>query len=349
MHENKSDIESSRMSIPRDSNLSNTKENMESSRMSIGVIGLGLMGCSITTAFAVSGCQVIAVAPIPEDLERAPDYLREQLQHAGTLGLLSHPVGDYMDRIRLTMDYSYLRDCSLVLECVVEDRTIKSSVYHKIEEVVAEQTIIATNTSAIPISSLQEYLKIPDRFMGLHWAEPAYATRFLEIICGEKTDIQKAQMVRKWAGDWNKEPTLLLKDIRGFITNRLMYAMYREALTLEEEGLTSLKDMDKAIRYDMGAWVSLMGIFQRMEYIGLEEESAKVNALLPILSNRQDRPAIMDHLILQKHKGVHTGKGLFTYTKEEASQLKKAFSHFNRDMYFLSEKYSNKILHKENK
>lgn len=312
----------------------------ESSRMNIGVIGLGLMGSSITTAFAVSGYKVIAVAPVPEDLVHAPGYLKEQLKHAKTLGLLEYPVDYYIDRITLTEDYSLLQDCALALECVIEDRNIKSKVYQNIEAVVSEQAIIGTNTSAIPISSLQQYLNIPDRFMGIHWAEPAYATRFLEITCGSETDLQKAQGVSQWATDWNKEPTLLQKDIRGFITNRLMYAVYREALDLEEKGLVSLKDLDKAARYDMGSWVPAMGIFRRMDYMGLHEEGEKVKNLLPTLSKTTKRPPIMKPIVDKKLRGIHSGEGMYSYTTEEATQWKQAFSRFNRDMYFLSDKYT---------
>lgn len=308
----------------------------------VGLVGLGLMGSSITTAFAVSGYKVIAVAPVAQDLAHAPGYLKEQLIRAETLGILEHPVDYYLDRITLTEDYSALQDCSLVLECVIEDRNIKSDIYRKIEAQVSETTIIGTNTSAIPISSLQQYLRIPDRFMGIHWAEPAYATRFLEITCGSKTDLRKAQWVSEWAEDWNKEPTLLQKDIRGFITNRLMYAVYREALNIHEKGEATLKDLDKAARYDMGSWVPVMGIFRRMDYMGIANEGEMVKKLLPLLSAATHRPSIMQPMVDQKLRGIHSGAGMYSYTQEEAAQWKQAFNRFNRDMYFLSDKYSKK-------
>ena len=306
----------------------------------IGVVGLGLMGNSIITSLVLSGCRIIALAPLKSDREHAPDYLRHQLQHARSLNLLDHPVQYYLDQITITEDYSALEPCVLVMECVIEDRKIKSSVHRKIEAVVARSTIIGTNTSAIPISSLQRNLRYPERFLGIHWAEPAYATRFLEVICGADTDIRLAQEVCEWAEGWNKEPTLLQKDIRGFITNRLMYAVYREALALEEKGTISFEDLDKAARYDMGAWVPLMGIFQRMDYMGTVEEVEKTTALFPILSNVTTTPEIMKRQVKYKNKGVHSGNGIFTYTNDEAEKWKKAFSVFNRDMYFLTDKYT---------
>src|SRR5690606_33901710 len=88
----------------------------------IGVVGLGLMGNSIITSLVLSGCRIIALAPLKSDREHAPDYLRHQLQHAQSLNLLDHPVHYYLDQITITEDYSALEPCVLVMECVIEDR-----------------------------------------------------------------------------------------------------------------------------------------------------------------------------------------------------------------------------------
>src|SRR5690606_23200026 len=128
-------------------------------------------------------------------------------------------------------------------------------VYERIAASIRRDAIIATNTSAIPISELQQFVPHPERFLGIHWAEPAYMTRFLEVTCGQETDLRVAEYVVSLGYTWGKEPTLLKKDIRGFITNRLMYAVYREALSLVEDGAITLEDADKAFRYDAGAWV----------------------------------------------------------------------------------------------
>lgn len=314
--------------------------NQQTGDRTVGVIGLGLMGSSIVTSLVISGYQVVALAPIAADLEKAPGYLRRQLEHAQSLDVPDRPVDYYMERIALTEDYQDLKNCDLVLECVIEDRHIKAGVYDKIESQVSEKTIIGTNTSAIPISSLQQYLKYPRRFMGIHWAEPAYATRFLEITCGAETDPDLAREVSEWAESWNKEPTLLQKDIRGFITNRLMYAIYREALSIQEMDGVSLRDLDKAARYDMGSWIPLMGIFQRMDYIGAQSEMKTITALLSKLSNRTSLPEIMEDTVRDQHRGIHNGKGHFNYSPMECENWKEAFSRFNRDMYFLSEKYA---------
>src|SRR5690606_22908261 len=145
--------------------------------------------------------------------------------------------------------------CKLVIECTLEDIEIKKLVYKKIENEVSEDTIITSNTSAIPISILQKQTRIPSRFLGLHWAEPSHTTRFLEIICGDDSDQSLAEWLYELSHFWGKEPTLVRKDIRGFITNRLMYAMYREAFHLVENGFASVEDVDRACRNNAGYWM----------------------------------------------------------------------------------------------
>ena len=159
---------------------------IETKNITMGVVGLGLMGTSIATTFLLAGYPVKAIAPLPEDMAHAPDHIHHQLSHCQTSGLLSRPMESYLAQLIITQDYSQLSDCSLVLECVVEDLAIKAKVYQKIAAEIPDTTIIASNTSAIPISQLQEHVPHPQRFLGMHWGEPAYLSRFLEIICGNQ-------------------------------------------------------------------------------------------------------------------------------------------------------------------
>ena len=104
----------------------------------------------------------------------------------------------------------------------------------------------------------------------MHWAEPAYASRFLEIICGEKSPVETGEQLHSIAKEWGKEPTLVRKDIRGFITNRIMYAMYREAMHLVENGYATIEDVDRACKNDGGHWMTFCGLFRYMDLTGLK-------------------------------------------------------------------------------
>src|SRR5690606_23940731 len=151
-----------------------------------------------------------------------------------------------------------------------------------------------------------------------HWAEPAYMTRFMEVTCGTATDLGIAEQVVHLGKSWGKEPTLLRKDIRGFITNRLMYAVYREALTLVENGDTTFVDADKVFRYVVGSWVTLMGVFRRMDFMGFGDYIPSFERLLKELSNRSDVPQQMSRMVAEHGKGVHDRRGRYTYNEEKA-------------------------------
>jgi len=298
-----------------------------------------LMGSSIIASLLVAGHKVKAIAPLPHDAVEGLDRIREQLVQCGPCGLLTKPVASYLDSLTISEDYGELGDCRLVVECIIEDIEIKKSVFLKISGAVNSTVVIATNTSAIPISFLQQFIPIPGRFIGIHWAEPAFATRFLEIICGNQTSEQTAEWVFELAYHWGKEPTLLRKDIRGFITNRLMYAVYREALSLVQDGRASIESVDKAFRYDAGSWITLMGIFRRMEFMGPKNYLDVFTRLFPGLNNGKDVPLLVKELIARDAMGTKNAIGFYHYTEEESKKWDEAFASFNQDIYKLALQY----------
>ncbi|WP_353124414.1 3-hydroxyacyl-CoA dehydrogenase family protein [Parapedobacter pyrenivorans] len=313
--------------------------NIDVKSTTVGVVGLGLMGSSIVLSLLASGHRVVALAPISGEKERAAGHIAALLRHADSAGILQYGIAPCVDRMKLVEDYSELALCQVVLECVIEDKEIKKIVYERIADSVATDTIIASNTSAIPISELQVLVPHPQRFLGVHWAEPAYMTRFLEVTCGKQTDPEIADYIMRLGIKWGKEPTLLKKDIRGFITNRLMYAVFREAFCLAEAGHITLSDSDKAFRYDMGSWVTLMGIFRRMDFMGTTDYIKGFGQLFAMLSNSTEVPVLMQQIVEQRGRGVHNMNGLYEYTQEEAKTWDHAFARFNRDIYELAEKY----------
>ncbi len=313
--------------------------NLDPKNIHLGVVGIGLMGSSIIVSLLISGHPVVAVAPIESDFHHAKEKITEQLEFCARTGLYNGNVQDCLNRLNITQDYGHLKDCSLVMECVIEDMAIKGQVYHKITNVVGDTCVIASNTSAIAITILQKMVSNPARFLGIHWAEPAYATRFMEITCGEETASNHAEWVFNLAHYWAKEPTLLRKDIRGFITNRLMYAVYREIFALTDSGKISMEDADKAFRYDVGSWITLMGLFRRMDYLGIKDHAEIFKNVFPILSNNEGVPVVMQEIVDTNGRGIQNQRGLFNYTPKEAKEWKKAFEVFNDDVFRLAAKY----------
>jgi len=314
-------------------------KEIDTKEMTIGVVGLGMMGCSISTCLLMAGHQVVAVAPIPDDLVHAAEKIEEHLRKSKEEQLTNREPLTLLKNCRITEDYTQLKGCYLVIECTLENLDIKKAVYKKIEAVVSDSCLLASNTSAIPITLLQEQTAHPNRFFGLHWAEPSHVSRFLEIICGEQSDVQLGEALYDLSHCWGKEPTLVRKDIRGFITNRLMYAMYREAFHLVENGYASIEDVDRACRNNAGYWMTLVGVFRWMDLTGVSAYHTVMKDLFPSLTNTTRVPKLIEDIVKDGGNGVSNTKGFYSYTAEEAKQWEETFMEFSYEIRKLAAKY----------
>lgn len=317
----------------------NHPPEIDTQAITIGVVGLGLMGCSIATCFLIAGHPVVAIAPIESDMLTAEKRITDHLIKSKEEGLTPSSPAELLKVISITKDYSALAKCALVVECTLEDQAIKKSVYEKIEAVITPEALLTSNTSAIPISILQKLTKHPQRFFGLHWAEPSHTTRFLEIICGELSDVSRGEYLYALSHFWGKEPTLVRKDIRGFITNRLMYAMYREAFYLVENGYATVEDVDRACRNNAGYWMTLMGVFRWMDMTGVPAYHTVMKDLFPTLSNSTEVPKLIDDIVKSGGKGVANAHGFHSYTPEEAKLWEETFKEFSYEIRKLALKY----------
>lgn len=315
--------------------------------ITIGVVGLGLMGCSIATCLLMAGHPVVAIAPIESDLLHADKRIREHLTKSKKEGLTERSPESILANLIITMDYGALSKCALVIECTLEDLAIKRSVYEKIEAVIAEDALMTSNTSAIPISILQKHTRHSERFFGLHWAEPSHTTRFLEIICGELSNVERGEYLYDLSQRWGKEPTLVRKDIRGFITNRLMYAMYREAFYLVENGYATVEDVDRACRNNPGYWMTLVGVFRWMDLTGVPAYHAVLKDLFPTLNNSTGVPKLIDDIVKAGGKGVANAHGFHSYTPEEAKLWEETFKEFSYEIRKLALKYPADVVKKK--
>lgn len=317
---------------------------IDTKEITIGIVGLGLMGCSISTCLLIAGHPVIAVAPIPDDLVHAEKRIKAHLRKSKEEQLIVGELETYFNNCTITEDYTQLKDCYLVIECTLEHLNIKKTVYQKIEAVVADSCLLASNTSAIPITILQEQTEHPSRFFGLHWAEPSHVSRFLEIICGDQSDVLLGESLYELSHCWGKEPTLVRKDIRGFITNRLMYAMYREAIHLVENGYATVADVDRACRNNAGHWMTLVGVFRWMDLTGVPAYHTVMKDLFPTLTNTTEVPKLIDDIVKDGGKGVSNAKGFYNYTPEEAAAWEETFMEFSYEIRKLAAKYPEDVV-----
>jgi 3-hydroxybutyryl-CoA dehydrogenase len=305
----------------------------------VGVVGMGLMGTSIAACLLAAGHRVSCVESDPAKLRSAPNRLLKVVNDASEKGLISEPPAALMNRVTISSEFPVLARAEVVIESTVEDIVIKRNVIAKVEEVVSRKTLIGSNTSAIPVTDLQRGAKQPERILGLHWAEPANITRFMEIICGKDTSPANAKRAVRFASSWGKEPSLLRKDIRGFITNRIMYAMLREAFYLVESGFASVADVDRSLRNDLGYWITFAGPFRFMDLTGVPAYAAVMKDLLPDLNCSTEVPRLMQKVVRSGARGISNAKGFYRYTPAQAKQWEHLFLEFSHGIRELAEKY----------
>ena len=320
---------------------------MNTNEIPIGVVGIGLMGSSITTCLLIAGHPVVAVAPVSSDLLHAEKRIRKHFENSLENGIVEEGPDHYLRKLSITEDYSQLEPCQLVIECTLEDIAIKNAVFKKIEAVISSEALLTSNTSAIPISVLQKLTKYPERFLGLHWAEPSHTSKFLEIICGDLTNMEYGEYLYQLSYYWAKEPILVRKDIPGFIANRLMYAMYREAINLVENGYASIEDVDRACRNNAGYFMTYIGVFRWMDLTGVQAYHKVMKGLLPTLHNGTEVPKLIDDVVKEGGNGVSNAKGFYQYTAEEAQLWVETFNQFTYDIRELSLKYPEDLVEKK--
>ncbi len=226
----------------------------------VGVVGLGLLGRGIAGCLLSRGVRVVGYTLGEDSRREAKEYIAGAIDELIDRGGFSPSLREqWRTNFIEAGALSEFAPCDFIIESVPEDLSIKRSVFDQLEAVVRPSTPIASNTSALPITILQQGQKYPSRFIGMHWAEPCHLTRFLEVIRGEQTDVATAEAAMTLAIRAGKVPALVNMDVVGFIANRLGYAMYREAFWLLENGVADVETIDRSFRNAISVWGNIAG------------------------------------------------------------------------------------------
>ena len=310
----------------------------------VGVVGLGLMGRGIATCLLAKGFAVTGCDQSVRCWKDARSHVKTALGELDRRGLLAHAgTNGWQARFKTVRDPAEMGECSFVIESVDEDLPLKQQVFDRLEPVLGPAAVIASNTSSIPITLLQKGRANPERLIGMHWGEPAEVMRYLEIIPGKFTSPKTVRQTRRLGELCGKCPTVLQRDIRGFISNRLMYAVFREAFYLLESGVADMETIDNSFRNDIGWWAALAGPFRWMDLTGIPAYAAVMDGLLPKLANTRTVPRTMKETVSSGARGVSNRRGFYRYTKESAAEWQRAWTDFTYEIRGLVEKYESRL------
>lgn len=286
----------------------------------VGVAGLGFLGRGIAACFLAYGFNVIGFTRRPETHVQARRYISIAIQDLILRAGFSEQLStEWRDRYREVTALDDLAGCDFVVESVVEDTAVKQQVFDQLEAILPVHIPIASNTSSLPVTLLQRGRKHPERFLGMHWAEPAHATRFLELIRGEQTSDAPFNAVAELALRLGKDPSLVQKDVPAFIANRLAYAMYREAAYLLEMKVGDVETIDRSFRNSVGLWATICGPLRWIDLTGGPASYGKaLEGVLPSLNSATKLSPIFQNFIERDAGGTTDGARFYQYGEGEA-------------------------------
>jgi 3-hydroxybutyryl-CoA dehydrogenase len=307
----------------------------------VGLIGLGLMGRGIAACLLANGAEVVAYNRTARRASSAVTHIGKALDELAARKVVAKSaIRDWKTRFRVVKSLDALAPCGFVIESIQEDLELKRRIFDEVEAAVAPGAVIASNTSGIPISVLQQGRRHPERFIGMHWGEPAQIMRYLEVIPGDATSSRAVDLTLRLGALCGKEPTLLNRDIRGFISNRMMYAMIREAFHIVESGIADIETVDRSFRNDIGYWATIAGPFRWMDLTGIPAYATVMEGLLPQLSNAREVPRLMRETVERGALGIANADGFYPYTKASAKRWEKAWVDFTYEIRRLADRYS---------
>ncbi len=278
----------------------------------LAVIGAGLMGSGIAQVAAVAGWEVVLRDVTDAALTKGTDAIRDSLARFVGKGRLEEADADAaLARISRTTDLDAAADVDIVVEAVFEQLDVKHEIFRTLDKIVGERTVLASNTSAIPITKIAAVTGRPERVVGTHFFSPVPMMRLCELVRGYKTSDETLATAREFAESLGKTCVVVNRDVAGFVTTRLISALVVEAVKLHESGVASAEDIDTACRLGFG---HAMGPLATADLTGVD---ILLHAIGNIYTETQDEkfapPELMRRMVDAGDIGRKSGQGFYTH------------------------------------
>lgn len=269
------------------------------------------MGAGIAHALLLAGCEVVLVERDAEAASSARGRVARAVEASVGRGLLARPDGA-LSRITFGTSASGLAGAALVIEAVPEDVSLKIATLLSIEAAVADDAVIATNTSSISLDALGNEMRSPERLIGLHFFNPVPASKLIEVVVAGRTRTELARSAAEWVRELGKTP-VVVRNAPGFASSRLGVALGLEAIRMVEEGVASAEDIDAAMTLGYG---HSTGPLRLTDLVGVDVRLAIARYLAAELGPRFAPPALMVEMVERGDLGRKTGRGFYTWSNE---------------------------------
>ena len=291
----------------------------------IAVIGAGLMGHGIAQVFALSGHDVSIHDSVAANLDSVKPRILANLRGLGD------DVAA-VDRVQPTGDLAAaVHEADYVVEAVLEDLALKQRLFLEVERNVRPHTILASNTSVIPITKIMEGLRDRSRALGTHWWNPPYLVPLVEVVGTQWT----SQQAIDWTIDLHKAagkmPVHVKKDVPGFVGNRLQHALWREAVALVERGICDAQTVDTVVKASFGRRLAVLGPLENADLVGTDLTLAIHKTVLPDIDSRPHPSPYLEALVGAGKLGFKSGEGFRAWSAEAQAALRAKALHHLKD------------------
>jgi len=280
----------------------------------IAVIGTGTMGRGIAYLSAVAGYDTILHDVDASALDAARASIESMLKKGVEKGKVDDSAArSAMQRIQVMTELEpAVRTADLIIEAVPEDLDLKKNLFSQADVICGEETILASNTSSISITSLAGSVERRGQFVGMHFFNPPHAMKLIEIVRGERTSDRTVEQAREVAEKMGKQP-IVVRDSPGFATSRLGIAIGLEAMRMLEDGVASAEDIDRAM--ELG-YNHPMGPLRLSDLVGLDVRLGIAEYLASTLGPRFEPPEILRRLVREGKLGRKSGRGFYEWKDE---------------------------------
>jgi len=291
----------------------------------VAVIGAGRMGPGIALAFAAGGYPALLVGRGAPQLDRAQAAFDEALA-----GLARHNLLDAdgaraaAGRFQLTTDIAKIGASQVVIEATPEVLERKQELFAELEDRVGRETILASNTSGLPITQIAARARRPQRVVGMKFVNPAHLVPLVEVVKGEATAPEIVTQACALLRQIGKRPVAVMRDVPGFLNNRIQQAMRREAISLVARGIASAEDVDAAVRWGFGFRLLGAGTMETMDLVGLEQILKIHEYIIPDLDASPEPSPLLQELVARGDTGARSGRGFLAWdaARERSARMR---------------------------
>ena len=288
----------------------------------IAVLGLGTMGHGIAQVFASHGHRVRCYDSATRARDTLTERIRSNMDQKARLGLSPGLDPDVvLARIEIVPELeASVEGADFVVEAVREDLPTKIELFKELEDLVSEETILASNTSTFPMTEMSRSLRHPQRTLVTHWFNPPHIIPLVEVVPGRETGEETVRRAMDLLERNGKLAIRLHKEVPGFLVNRIQAAVFREIWDLVEQGVATPEQVDRAVSASIGLRLAAAGPFEIADFAGLDITGHVFGHLLQEISSSRSLPPAVDRLVKEGRYGVKSGRGIYDYTPERIQE-----------------------------